>query len=542
MINMIRLSSKYLDGYWINKSLKLSCSKKFLSYPDPYEIGKVEYGKLLLSGMLKFQDELIEMPNRSIWKIEKNSIKLENYLQGFDWLNDLAAVGNFEALKLAQEWVFEWILSNKENGQTEWGLETLTCRVFNWISHSGFLLKTQNLTLSQSYIESIERQAFFLEKRWKSLKSNIIKFKALVLLISVGIYIDDKKYLIPYCSVALDKEINNTFDSGGGIYSRDPNILSQIFSLLTWTEILLKKIEFELTESHKLIILKVAPILRSLRHSDGSLLGFRGKTEYPTKHLDRALINSGVKHSLPKREAMGYARLGRKNVSIFVDTGGQFDSVTEGNFLDTKSAIEITINKCPFIISGAKATDMAGKPRGNVNKIHNSSALKLGNELVNVVNLQPANLEWIESKTDTILKTSHSGYLLETGLTQTRMLKLNNDETQIYGEDSFNAISEDSRFKFENIFRNNKKNGIKISINFLLHPEVAVVLENGSINFCLTNGERYSLSYSNKYHVEIEENNYYEDSKGKLSATKQVVLSSYLMNYDNTMNWSITKF
>ena len=244
MINIIRLSSKYLDCYWINKSLKLSCSKKFLSYPDPYEIGKVEYGKLLLSGMLKFQDELIEMPNRSIWKIEKNSIKLENYLQGFDWLNDLAAVGNFEALKLAQEWVFEWILSNKENGQTEWGLETLTCRVFNWISHSGFLLKTQNLTLSQSYIESIERQAFFLEKRWKSLKSNIIKFKALVLLISVGIYIDDKKYLIPYCSVALDKEINNTFDSGGGIYSRDPNILSQIFSLLTWTEILLKKIEF----------------------------------------------------------------------------------------------------------------------------------------------------------------------------------------------------------------------------------------------------------------------------------------------------------
>ena len=95
---------------------------------------------------------------------------------------------------------------------------------------------------------------------------------------------------------------------------------------------------------------------------------------------------------------------------------------------------------------------------------------------------------------------------------------------------------------FENIFRNNRKNGIKISINFLLHPEVAVVLENGSINFCLTNGERYSLSYSNKYHVEIEENNYYEDSKGKLSATKQVVLSSYLMNYDNTMNWSITKF
>ena len=542
MVNMIRLSSKYLDEYWIKRSLKLNCSKKFLSYPDPYEIGSVENGKLLLSGVMKFQDEFIEIPNNSIWKVENKSIKLKSYLEGFDWLNDLAAVGNFEALKLAQDWVFEWISSDKENQEHEWGLETLTHRLFSWISHSGFLLKTQNLTLSQSYIESLEQQAFFLEKRWKSLQSNIVRFKALVLLISVGIYIDNKNYLIRYSSDELDKEIRNSFDGDGGVYSRDPNILSQIFSLLTWAEILLKKIEFKLTENHRSIILKSAPILRSLRHSDGSLLGFRGKTELPERYLDRALINSGVKYSVPKREIMGYARLGRKNISIFIDTGGQLDSVTEGNFLDTKSAIEITIKKFPFIVSGSKVNDTKVL-LGNVgNKVYNNSALKLEKKFENSVSLQPANLEWIESKTDTILIASHSGYLLETGLTQTRMIKLNNDETQIIGEDSFNAISEDSKFKFENIFRNNKKNGIKMSLNFLLHPEVGVDLDKDSINFSLNNGERYSLSFSSNYHVEIEKSEYYEELNGKRSATKQVVLSSYLMNYDNIMNWSITKF
>ena len=89
---MIKLSSKYLDEYWIKRSLKLNCSKKFLSYPDPYEIGNVENGKLLLSGVLKFQDEFIEIPNNSIWKVENKSIKMKNYLEGFDWLNYLAAV------------------------------------------------------------------------------------------------------------------------------------------------------------------------------------------------------------------------------------------------------------------------------------------------------------------------------------------------------------------------------------------------------------------------------------------------------------------
>ena len=60
MVNMIKLSSKYLDEYWIRRSLKLNCSKKFLSYPEPYEIGNVENGKLLLSGVLKFQNKFIK--------------------------------------------------------------------------------------------------------------------------------------------------------------------------------------------------------------------------------------------------------------------------------------------------------------------------------------------------------------------------------------------------------------------------------------------------------------------------------------------------
>ena len=169
---------------------------------------------------------------------------LDYYLHGFSWLNDLAAVGSYEALKLAQKWVFHWTLN--ELGNENLYLDLLTQRLFNWINHSGFLLKTSNLALSDSYMKSIDQQSFFLEKRWQSLQKDVDRIKAIVLLISVGIYVTNKNYLVQSFIKALDKEIINTIDAKGGISSRDPNALAEIFSLLNWLEVLLEKINLNL--------------------------------------------------------------------------------------------------------------------------------------------------------------------------------------------------------------------------------------------------------------------------------------------------------
>ena len=179
-------------------------------YPEPYEIGSVEKGKLLTSGNLKFHNELIKISNHSLWEIQGTDVALDYYLHGFSWLNDLAAVGSYEALKLAQEWVFHWTLN--ELGNKNLCLDLLTQRLFNWINHSGFLLKTSNLALSDSYMKSIDQQSFFLEKRWQSLQKDVDRIKAIVLLISVGIYITNKNYLVQSFIKALDKTVPQAND------------------------------------------------------------------------------------------------------------------------------------------------------------------------------------------------------------------------------------------------------------------------------------------------------------------------------------------
>ena len=507
-------------------------------YPEPYEIGSVEKGKLLTSGNLKFHNELIKIPNHSLWEIQGTDVALDYYLHGFSWLNDLAAVGSYEALKLAQEWVFHWTLN--ELGNKNLCLDLLTQRLFNWINHSGFLLKTSNLALSDSYMKSIDQQSFFLEKRWQSLQKDVDRIKAIVLLISVGIYVTNKNYLVQSFIKALDKEIINTIDAKGGISSRDPNALAEIFSLLNWLEVLLEKINLNLSEIQVSAIKKIAPTLRSLRHLDGALIGFRGEIKIRDKYLDRALVQSGVKHRLLDRTVMGYSRLGNHKMSIFIDTGGKFDSITNGNFLHTKSAIEITINKSPFVVSGIKISNFRELDRLDNMQVDYASIAKLEKGFENNVSLQSSSLEFYDSKGATTLKTSHNGYLNETGLTHTRTIKLDNDETEIHGEDSFNANSDEAKFRFENILTKRKQK-MFMSVHFLLHPEVVIEQAHASVNFLLENKESYSLKFSGKCDLRIEEGVFYEGSTEKSRATKQIVLSSQVVNYDNYINWRIVK-
>jgi uncharacterized heparinase superfamily protein len=63
----------------------------------------------------------------------------------------------------------------------------------------------------------------------------------------------------------------------------------------------------------------VAPTLRALRHSDGSLARFHGGGRGQEGRLDQALATSGVKTIRTEGLSMGFARVSHGRTSIIVD-------------------------------------------------------------------------------------------------------------------------------------------------------------------------------------------------------------------------------
>ena len=81
----------------------------FVSQPEPRSIGHFARGKQLVAGNFLFAGHLVEAPGASIWDIPVPDRAFAAEVQGFGWLDDLAAVGDLAARKRAQDWTYSWI-------------------------------------------------------------------------------------------------------------------------------------------------------------------------------------------------------------------------------------------------------------------------------------------------------------------------------------------------------------------------------------------------------------------------------------------------
>ena len=120
---------------------------------------------------------------------------------------------------------------------------------------------------------------------------------------------------------ALAEECSREIGAEGGIPTRNPEELLEVFTLLTWAE-------QALTEAGRLppppivaALERMAPTLRALRHADGGLARFHGGGRGVEGRLDQALAVAGVKPgpALGQVLAMGFARMIGGRTTVLVD-------------------------------------------------------------------------------------------------------------------------------------------------------------------------------------------------------------------------------
>ena len=107
----------------------------------------------------------------------------------------------------------------------------------------------------------------------------------------------------------LSRECRDKIDEDGGILSRNPEELLAIFTYLIWVAHGLHDADWTPSQAHIEAINRIAPTLRHLRHTNGSLCRFNGSLGKYSGELDRYLFLSGNKKKTMKVLKMGYARL-----------------------------------------------------------------------------------------------------------------------------------------------------------------------------------------------------------------------------------------
>ncbi|WP_299027429.1 heparinase II/III family protein [uncultured Sulfitobacter sp.] len=531
----------------------------FVSSPEPRTIGSFARGRQLAAGNFLFAGSLITAPDQTPWEVDAPDTAFAQALHGFAWMDDLAAVGDSTSRAAAQRWLWQWIELYGGGGGIGWTPDLTGRRLIRWINHALFVLHGSGDAApdSEVFYLSLTQQTRFLSKRWHAAAPGLARFEALTGLIYAGLSLEGLENLADPAIKALARECEVQIDAQGGLPTRNPEELLDVFTLLTWAAAALSDAGRGTPQPHLAAIERIAPTLRTLRHSDGSLARFHGGGRGAEGWLDHALASSGVRGTQPEGLSMGYARLSAGRTSVIIDASPPPGGAASANAHASTLAFELTSGRRPLIVNCGSGASFgiewrrAGRatPSHSALSLGGYSSARLDNEdrrtgvesLIDGPTHVPVEITPVSDGMK--FQGGHDGYVLTHGLTHARTLELTHDGRAVAGEDMLLAMDEVQKRRFDRALDRTKLKGIGFEIRFHLHPEVDATLDLGgaAVSMALKSGEIWVFRHDGTTELALEAGAYLETTRLKPRAASQIVLTGRAINPATRVRWSLSK-
>ncbi len=549
--------SRFQNRLYARLSQRQKTVTAFVSRPEPRTVGSFARGRQLVAGNLMFAGYLVESWDSVLWDVEAPNMAFEVEQQGFVWLDDLAAVGDIRARTKAQAWLWSWLEKHGNGRGPGWTPELTGRRIIRWINHALFLLRGADSAQSEAFFRSLAQQTWFLSKRWQSAQPGLPRFEALTGLIYAGLALEGLEDLADPAVRALALECEREIDAQGGISTRNPEELLEVFTLLTWAASALNEAGRGISPAHSAAINRIAPTLRVLRHAEGGLARFHGGGRGLEGRLDHALALSHVKATRSDGLAMGYARLFGGRTSVIIDASLPPVGDASYNAHASTLAFELTSGRRPLIVSCGSGESFGAEWRraGRATPSHSTLCLDGYSSARLSEPTRLSGLEaLVEGPTHVPVEMSdvsdghrfqggHDGYSKVFGLTHARTLELTLDGRGLAGEDMLLAMDDAAKRRFSKVMDATVLTGVGFDVRLHLHPEVdaAVDLGGAAVSMALKSGEIWVFRHDGQFKLSLEPSVYLEKTRLKPRATKQIVLSGRAMEYATRIRWSLSK-
>ncbi len=548
---------RFQNRYYAWLSQRRKAVTGFVAQPEPRTIGSFARGRQLVAGNLLFAGYLVEAQDTGLWDVAAPTAGFDDERHGFAWLDDLAAVGDMRAREKAQRWVWGWIDAHGRGRGAGWAPDVTGRRVMRWINHAVFLLRGVDEKQSQLFFLSLSQQTWFLSKRWQAATPGLPRFEALAGLVQAGLALEGLEQMADPALRALARECDRQVDAQGGIPTRNPEELLDVFMLLTWTSSALSELGRGTPGAQAGAIKRIAPTLRDLRHSDGGLARFHGGGRGVEGRLDQALAQSGVRPQHLPGLSMGYARLYAARTSVIVDASPPAQGAASYNAHASTLAFELTSGRRPLIVNcgSGESFGLEWRRAGRATPSHSTlcldgyssarlTSLVAGTENQALVDApQDVPVESENTFQGVQFMAGHDGYTKVFGLTHARTFELRFDGRELTGEDILLTATDKEKRQFDRAMDASGLKGIGFDIRFHLHPDVDAAQDLGgaAVSMALKSGEIWVFRHDGVGKLSVEPSVYLEKGRLKPRATKQIVLSGRAMEYATRIRWTLSK-
>lgn len=551
--------TQFLNRWHARAAAKMNVQAKgFVSSPEPRTIGSFARGRQLIAGNLLFSGTLIQAPDAvSLWDVAIPDQEFAEELHGFAWLDDLAAVGDLKARETAQRWLWGWIDQFGKGRGIGWTPDLTGRRLIRWINHALFMLRGVEQDESDAFYRSLAGQTYFLSRRWQAAAPGLPRFEALTGLIYAALSLEGLEHLADPAIKALARECDARIDEQGGLPTRNPEELLQVFMLLSWAAAALSDAGRGTPKAHMAAIERIAPTLRTLRHSDGSLARFHGGGRGAEGWLDHALSTAKIKTRQPDGLSMGYARLSAGRTSVIIDASTPPSGAESMNAHASALAFELTSGRRPLIVNCGSGASFGAEWRRAGRATPSHSTLSLGGyssarladpdrhtgqeALIEAPTYVPVEIEAVGDGTK--FQGGHNGYVPSFGLTHARTIELTYDGRAVAGEDMLLAMKDSEKRQFDREMDAVKLKGIPFEIRFHLHPDVDATLDLGgaAISMAQKSGEIWVFRHDGTHKLSLEPSVYLERNRLRPRASLQILLAGRATAYATRVRWSLSK-
>ncbi|MEM1064443.1 MAG: heparinase II/III family protein [Pseudomonadota bacterium] len=551
--------ARLLDRFHARAARFGRASNAFTSQPEPRTIGSYGRGRQLCDGNFLFAGYHVVAKDTAIWDLAMPDEAFETEAHGFLWLDDLAAAGDALARAKAQEWTHAWIKRHGRGSGPGWAPDLTGRRLMRWINHAILLLNGQEREASRAFFRTLSAQTTFLARRWHTAEPGLPRFEALCGLIYASLSLAKMDRHVGPASEALARECAERIDGQGGIPTRNPEELLEVFTLLTWCMDALVEAGMPLSPEHQAAIERIAPTLRSLRHADGGLARFHGGGRGIEGRLDQALATSGVKQMRHTGLSMGFVRLAHGRTSVIVDAAPPPSGEQSLNAHASTLAFELTSGRRPLIVNCGSGASFGANWRraGRATPSHSTLALegysssRLGGsgfiagrrtELL-LETPQDVVCNRPEEGPTAVAVLSHDGFEPTHGLTHVRRLELATDGRGLVGDDSLSAVTRVNERQLALALDQSPGTGIRFHIRFHLHPDVRADLDMGgtAVSMMLKSEEVWIFRFTGPAQLSLGPSVFLEKGRMAPRASKQIVLTGDAHEVATHIGWTLSK-
>lgn len=516
--------------------------------PAPLGGGRAAWGEEMLGGRVVVDGAPVELPDLSIWRLA--DAEGGATFHDFAWLDDLVATGQGRARRLAREWADGWLLRFGGGAGTGWAPVTLGRRLWRWVDNADLLMGGSDRRDARLR-RSLAAQTALAGRIWSRAVPGADRIDALAGPLRATIALEGPARAAGALA-ALAAELERSIAADGSIPERDPERLAGMFTAVAVLRAELVDAGGPVPEAFDRRLAATAPVLRTLRHADGSLARFHGGGGGVPGSLDRALLASGAPPAASRDRAMGYARLARGRTTLIVDAAPPATGAASHAAHASTLALELTSGRRPLIVNCGAGGAFGARWRlaGRATPSHStlvvdarSSSRLTGDDAADALHDAPGEVT-VERRRDALstgLVASHDGYVASHGLTHVRQVFLDLDGRGVWGEDAVVVADPRHQDSFDRALAA-AGGRLPVRVRFHLHPDVAAEEgEEGAVRLTLRSGEEWVFRPAGPAGLSLEPSVHLDATRPAPRPTTQIVLSLSATGSATRVSWTLAK-